>query len=57
MKDELKIRKKPKKVFTKAFLGDAEAYLFELSCCDSPLASKLHDELDYVVTKIRMYYD
>ncbi|UNI72422.1 MAG: hypothetical protein [Chaetfec virus UA24_2292] len=57
MSNELKIRKKPKKVFTKEFLGDAEAYLFELSCCDSPLASKLHNELDAVVSKIRMYYD
>jgi len=56
-KDELILRKKPKKAFTKDFLASSEAYLFELSVCDSALAKQLHRELDAVVSRIRMYYD
>lgn len=56
MNDSLKIRKNPKKEFTKDFLASAEAYLFELSLCESALCSQLHRELDEVVSRIRMYY-
>lgn len=57
MKNELIFRKKPKRQHVKDFLGASEAFLFELSVCDSALAAQLHRELDNVVSRIRMYYE
>lgn len=57
MPDELILRKKPKRQHVKDFLASSEAFLFELSVCDSALAKQLHRELDNVVSRIRMYYE